>query len=388
MGKSLVVQGKTLEEALNKAALLLHCPPEAVAYELLQAARPGRYGQPGTLCKLRVTPVAPAPPDAADPAEPSFPAPPDDFAVLSSPEFLAALDAACAALPPAELPSAELRSIAGRAREFSGDVTLSVSPLEHDGDLKILGTVKKGAVVRAAGRLEVSGDVETARLEADGDILVDGGVLGTARSAGGSIVCKFAQGARLTALQGDVTVRESALHSHLQAGQNVVVGEVALGGSCCGEEAVQVRVAGSEGGTPSLLAAGQTPRLRAELEDIRQETARLIEPLGANEAVCQALRPSEEAGAARTADERGQLWQAALHRASLLDQLAALARQKSRLLGMMNADKAARICITDRAYPGVKIQINLLALELKSLTQFATFSTNAETGEIRITPYL
>lgn len=388
MGKSLVVQGKTLEEALNKAALLLHCPPEAVAYELLQAARPGRYGQPGTPCKLRVTPVSPAPPNDADPAEPSFPAPPDDFAALSSPEFLAALDAACAALPPAELPSAELRSIAGRAREFSGDVTLSVSPLEHPGDLKIVGTVKKGAIVRAAGRLEVSGDVETARLEAGGDILVDGGVLGTARSAGGSIVCKFTQGARLTAPQGDVFVRESALHSHLQAGRNVVVGDVMLGGSGCGEESVQARVAGSEGGTPSLLVAGQTPRLRGEVEEIRQEAARLVEQIGAGEAVCQALRSSEEAGAALTEDQRRQFWQAALHQALQRNRLAVLAREKNRLLGMMNADKTARICITDRAYPGVKIQINALTLELKSLTQFATFSTDADTGEIRITPYL
>ena len=58
MEKSLVVQGKSLDEAMDKAATLLHCPKERIAYEILQEPRPGRYGQPGVLCKLRVTPVS------------------------------------------------------------------------------------------------------------------------------------------------------------------------------------------------------------------------------------------------------------------------------------------------------------------------------------------
>ena len=128
MEKSLVVQGKSLEDALDKAAILLHCPKERIAYEILQEPRPGRYGQPGVLCKLRVTPVA----LAAEELDPDGTSAPDveerlpwaewDLEVMPSAVFLLSLQNLVAQVPrtalfadpvtPASMPRSAWRSSA------------------------------------------------------------------------------------------------------------------------------------------------------------------------------------------------------------------------------------------------------------------------------------
>ena len=71
----------------------------------------------------------------------------------------------------------------------------------------------------------------------------------------------------------------------------------------------------------------------------------------------------------------------------LNDDLRQMAQEKSRLLGMINTDHTARICITGRAYPKVKVIVDDQAQDLRNLTQYATFSKDYEAGELRVTPY-
>ena len=392
MQKSLVVQGKSLEEALEKAAVLLHCPKERVAYEVLQEARPGKYGQPGTPCKLRGVPVAEAP-EAADANAPeeqdyasSLPWSPDVMESLSPAVFLHALEG-CAAVsspPPAAAPEPEADA---PCRDVVGDVNLSTGDIRHNGDVRIFGSVRKGMRVTAAGSLFVQGDVETAALEVGGDITLYGGLLGTARSTRGSITCKFAQGARLTAPEGDITVHDAAMHSHLHAGRAVYVGDTVLGGSCYGEELVEVHVAGSESGVPALLIAGRNKRLLDEIEEIRQRATTLVPTLGECEQARRELLPTEEGGQPLPVADRIRLWRATAQRAHINAELFGLARQKKTLLGMINGERGARVCITGRAYPRVKILVDEAPLDLKNVTQYATFSKDYDTGELRMTSY-
>ena len=121
--------------------------------------------------------------------------------------------------------------------------------------------------VYAAGGIHVIGDVETAFLDAEGDIVIAGGLLGTARSRCGSVACKFAQGARLDAPRGDVSVRESAMQTHIRSGRSAFVGDILLGGTCYAENLVEARIAGSESGVPTVLVAGRNQRLSEGVED-------------------------------------------------------------------------------------------------------------------------
>ncbi len=395
MEKSLVVQGKSLEDALDKAAVLLHCPKERVAYEILQESRPGRYGQPGILCKLRVTPVAPATEELdqdgakATETEERLPWAEWDLEVMPSSVFLLSLQNLMAQAPRTPLfpPPPPPVTADEQQREVLEDVSLGSGPIYHNGNVRIHGSVRKGMRVRATGGIHVIGDVETAFLDAGGDIVIVGGLLGTACSRGGSVSCKFAQGARLDAPQGDVTVQESAMHSHLRAGRSVFVGDILLGGSCYAECLVETRIAGSESGIPTTLIAGPNKRLSDEIEGIRTLAQRALEDLRAQDVACRELLPTEEAGTVLPVADRLRLWRALMAKTRANDALVQMSRQKSRLLGMINQDHNARVCITGRAHPKVKVIVDDQAQDLQYAIQFATFSKDYEAGELRVTPY-
>lgn len=316
--KSLVVLGKTLEVALNKAEIVLHCPKERIAYEVLQEPKRGRYGEDNLPCKLRVTPVA----LAADEMAPhgtlaeeenllhvALPLTPEALAALPCDAFLHLLaQAEQSEGRTAETPPGAPRATPDTLREIAGDVGLATGSIQHSGDLHILGSVRKGMTVRATGPVHVTGDVETAFVDAGGDILITGGLLGTARSARGSIACRFAQGAQMDAAQGDVQVQESAMHTQIHAGGEAKVGGILLGGTCCGERLVQARVAGSPTGVPTVIIAGRNARLYEEIERVRQRAHRHIDRLGECERARLELLPSEQAGTALEAPERARLW--------------------------------------------------------------------------------
>jgi len=59
MERSLVVTGKSLEQALTKASVLLHCDPANVGYEIVQLGKIGRSGVAETPYKLRVSAMSP-----------------------------------------------------------------------------------------------------------------------------------------------------------------------------------------------------------------------------------------------------------------------------------------------------------------------------------------
>lgn len=392
--KSLVVLGKSLEVALDKGALLLHCPKERIAYEVLSEPKPGRNGYPGVPCKLRVIPVALAaeeldPTLAPEVTQERLPWAEWDLEMMPCRVFLLSLQNLMTLVPrvpqfppPEALPD----EFPEPPCEMVGDLPAG-GVLEHNGHVRLYGHVRKGARIRAAGGIHVLGDVETAFLDAGGDIVLTGGLLGTARSRCGSIAAKFAQGARLDAPQGDVTIQESAMHSHLRAGRSAFVGDVLLGGSCSAEVLTEVRIAGSDSGVPTALIAGPNSRLLNEIEAIRSRAEQWVAELREQDAICRSLLPSEEAGIPLNVPDRLRLWRALIAKTRINDALAQMSRQKGQLLGMINKDRSARVCIPDRAYPNVKITVDALTLDLQNLTQYVTFSKDYDAGEMRITPY-
>lgn len=393
--KSFVVVGKSLEVALDKAAIILHCPKERIAYDIMQPSKAGKYGQPGTPCKLRVTPVAPAA-DILD-AEGglgdeerllhvALPRSREDIAALPCAEFLRELADAVAQEEADGGAEEDAAATQEPLREIAGNVGLATGAIHHNGDLHVHGNVLKGMTVRASGQVHISGDVETAFVDAGGSVTIDGGLLGTARSAQGSITCRFAQGAQIDALGGDVRVQESAMHSTLHARGEIVIGGILLGGTCYGEGGVQAHTVGSPTNVATTLTAGRNARLYEEMERARARALRHIERLGECERARLELLPSEEAGTPLGVQDRVRLWQMSVRRTRLADDLQRLTQEKSRLLGMINGEHGSRICVEGSVYPQVKILLDDAALEVRTVTQFATFSKDYETGELRITP--
>jgi uncharacterized protein len=102
------------------------------------------------------------------------------------------------------------------------NVDVGYGHVNFKGCVLVTGDVQEGMVVKSSGDITVMGFVDSATLEADGDVIISKGVLGrlikdqelsTKISAKGQIAAQFVQYSSLQA-QGDILVTKQLLHSH------------------------------------------------------------------------------------------------------------------------------------------------------------------------------
>jgi len=399
MERSLVVTGKSLEHALNKASVLLHCDLANVGYEIVQQGRPARNGTPETPFKLRVSAMSPETetvskefeaeeamltpnlPWLANTLQPLLP---DMFCKALEQAFMDAIREAPGLIDLGPPPAA---AIDAPTKELSGDSLPGGSTLEWDGHVRVFGNVRKGVTIKATGNIQVVGEVEVATLEARGNVSVSGGLMGTIKSGNGNVTCKFVQGGTIDAPFGNITVSESVMHGNLHAGFCAKVGDVVLGGVCYGERRVDVRIAGSDMGLVTVLYSGLNKMLSDRIEEIRLRAERHATRLQECERLRAELLPVEERGEELPIEDRVRLWKAAIKKGRIQADLQRLAKEKAALLGLVNAEKSSKVCVKDRICPKVRVIVDDAVLEVKKTTQYVTFSKDYESGNLRTTSY-
>ena len=117
------------------------------------------------------------------------------------------------------------------------DVDLHIGNVNYDGTVHVTGDVLTGMSVKATGDIYVDGTVESATLEAGGDIVVKGGIIGgseqheqavnkpdVAIQCKGSCTARFVQHTHITAGNG-IFIHDVALLSELTAAQVIIVGD-------------------------------------------------------------------------------------------------------------------------------------------------------------------
>lgn len=175
------------------------------------------------------------------------------------------------------------------------NVDLSLGNVNFDGSINIKGSVQMGMVVRATGDIEIGGMVEAATLDAGGNIIIKGGVIGHVAGADhspeehvgevrircdGSLSARFIENAVVEA--GDsILVEELVLQSELAAGNLVAVGKGAgkgriIGGEVQAGKEVQAGVIGSPADVKTRIAVGVNPRLNDRLHQTVREQEKLV----------------------------------------------------------------------------------------------------------------
>lgn len=148
------------------------------------------------------------------------------------------------------------------------------------GNIMFLGSVVVGGnildnyEVKAAGNLDVAGSVQKAKIEAEGDIIVQSGILGKEEarieSTGGSLFARFIQNATVI-VTGDVIVQEGILHSHVEAGGRIICnGRKAQisGGNIRATKEVRAKTLGSPSYTQTEITVGTDPRILSQHEEL------------------------------------------------------------------------------------------------------------------------
>ena len=178
------------------------------------------------------------------------------------------------------------------------NVDVGTGHIEFKGSILITGNVDAEMIVKSSGDITVMGFVDSATLEAKGDIIVNKGILGrqltnknnnynhqlaTKISAQGQIRAQFVQYSELTAT-GDITITKQLLHSVTHTKGKLTVndgfnrrGDI-VGGSVNANNGINVVSIGATSGTKTeIYCAMQEDQIRVQVQDRSEELKTLVE---------------------------------------------------------------------------------------------------------------
>ncbi|MDX2131713.1 MAG: FapA family protein [Planctomycetota bacterium] len=155
-----------------------------------------------------------------------------------------------------------------QALEINGPVDFSSGNIDFAGDVYISGGVRAGFRVKAGRALRVGGLAEASAIECAGDFDAPGGMAGDGRGTlevGGTARVAYLDAVSGT-IKGDLFVERELIACRLAVGGSVrsPAGTV-LGGTLALASSLDVRVLGSEAGTPTVVRLGDLPMDRAAL---------------------------------------------------------------------------------------------------------------------------
>lgn len=249
-------------------------------------------------------------------------------------------------------------------------VDLSTGHIEFEGSVNVVGDVKAGMKIHAAGDVTIGGVVEAADIQAKGDVTIKGGVIGHSEwsdaaaakgdtahiVSGGSVHTLFAENASIEAA-GCIFVHQAARQSHLSAINKVVVGKEdasrghIIGGRTQATLLVQAAVVGSAAGVRTLLEVGVNPMILHKLEALE---ARLVQ-LAKEQADIARLLTFARANPQRLAAD--VLQKAERTAANLQQELASCLAEQQVLGSQMSLADDARCVIGQKVFGGARVRI-------------------------------
>ncbi len=149
------------------------------------------------------------------------------------------------------------------------EVNMATGNIHFDGTVHVAGEVIQGMKVQASGDIVVDGMVDGGQLDAGGNIQVAGGLIAHAKlHAGGSVTARFAEGAQITAgtviVMGDMVI-DCDLHSLNQIiiGSNSPQRGRLVGGTTAAALLLRVPLLGSNKAGTTKVVVGSNPELEA-----------------------------------------------------------------------------------------------------------------------------
>jgi uncharacterized protein (DUF342 family) len=159
----------------------------------------------------------------------------------------------------------ESTAVVRAVREITGDVGIAGGDVQHEGDLRVGGSIGDGVTVQVSGSLTVSGSIEAATIRAGEDITVAGSIVGRGKGlckSGRSITVRTANGATLEAGRDVVAALELIACRVVTGGALLSEGCRVQGGHITANGGVVCGVLGTSSGTPTVVEAGIDHRLR------------------------------------------------------------------------------------------------------------------------------
>ena len=294
-----------------------------------------------------------------------------------------------------------LAAIAGEVREHNGkvsvsdlieiksDVGLETGNITFPGNIRISGGVSAGfRVVSTNGSVEVMGLAEGAYIEAENDIILNGGMKGGERGelvSRGNIVSKFIEGSKVTA-SGDIT-SEVVMNSDVtclgkldvSAGRGLIVGKTVRAG-------VEIlgKVIGSRSGGQTGVEVGINPMTLEKYKNDKRELDRQQLMLEKMNKTMDYLVKLKIAGKL-TVEQAASMSSVLQTIKSVKEKIFDLSEEIAELEPLTEDLGKGRVKISDTVYPGVKITIGRTAYPVEKEMKHCSFVRDG--GEVRMAIY-
>lgn len=272
-----------------------------------------------------------------------------------------------------------------------GDVNLKTGNILFLGTVIIHGSIEDGFSVKAAGNIEVHGSVGKCQLDAEGDIIVSGGIMGKNEgkiTTGKSLYAKFIESTKIVAAEG-VYAQDGILHCDISATKEIICfgkrGAI-VGGTLRAGELIKTKTLGSVASPETIVEVGVDPQKREQylsLIEKREKAYKEMEPIKANidnlimqKKTMKTLTPEKEELLQKLTEkykELNDIVKECTEEIKILDEYFAELKSRGKII-------AAKI-----AYPGVKIYIKNANLVLKNEYKKVIFVLQA--GEINTQVY-
>ena len=162
---------------------------------------------------------------------------------------------------------------------ITDDIRPARHTIKYDGNVEVVGTIKAGARLEVNGDIGVFGNVEDAEIIAAGNVMIDGGFLG---SGSGRIACsgafraRFVQGQRIEA-GGDIKVDKGLISSTVFTSGRVIVGKAGgiVGGEIHAYNGVETGCLGSPRPVTTVIEVGIDPAISMRIEELEREAMTL-----------------------------------------------------------------------------------------------------------------
>ncbi len=273
-----------------------------------------------------------------------------------------------------------------------GDVNLKTGGnVTFLGTVLVKGSVADGFKVKAAGNIEVLGNVGKAELDAEGDIIVHQGISGKNGGfvrAGKSVWAKFLENAIVDA--GEIVVAsDGIINCRVEANKKIICqGKRAtiVGGILRAAEEIHAKSLGSVAGSETILEVGFDPKSKKRLVELTEKMEALTKELDEIVLNINTIQNLVKLKKKLTDEKKAYLNQLLEKQSELEKQKAVLIEETEEIEAYLSSlSVKGHISSSFKVFSGVKIHIKEAVLEVKNDFKAVTFIN--ENGLVKITKY-
>lgn len=264
--------------------------------------------------------------------------------------------------------------------EIEGDVSIKTGNITFLGTVIVKGNVDDGFNIKASGNIEIYGTVGRSTLIADGNIIVQLGIMGRDEGViqtGKSLWAKFIQNTTVTA-EEYVIVADGIINSNVTARKRILLqGKRAaiIGGHLFATEEISAKSVGSSGGgSETILEVGLDPQLKQRMTFISDSKNALAKELEENGLNIQTLENMQKVRRSLPQDKVDQLKMLQIRRKEIENETVKLEEEFVDIQGRLKELKIiGKVSVSGTVHAGAKIFVRDVKDEIRTDIKSVTF---------------